>query len=445
MRHPQQRREKGLQTMLPLLLALIASGPEPSQAAVSNAQPIFDGRTLDGWVTRGGRYDGNATWTVEDGALVGRQSEKREGGLIYTERPYTEFVLTLECKLDWPFDSGIFLRMAPRGKGAQITLDHREGGEIGAIYADGFLKHNEDGSKLWKKGEWNQIEVRATGKDMHVAVKLNGNPLVDFQMPANSEGYAATGLIGLQVHGERDDPAVNACRFRNIRIEELAPTETAPFRAGSKGTLERTPWGIAQGWTSLFDGRTLDGWEPVGGTSGYAVRDGELVLLTQGDSGHLRTSADWGDFALRLDFKMASMTNSGVFLRGDRKAADPAWNGCEVQILDDFDWERVTGNKLAPWQHCGSLYGSVAPATNALKPIGEWNTYEIECRGPWMSAILNGKTLWSVDTTTVPVPDGRPKFADRPKSGFIGLQRHAPEQVTGDAYAWFRNIYARPL
>jgi hypothetical protein len=87
----------------------------------------------------------------------------------------------------------------------------------------------------------------------------------------------------------------------------------------------------------------------------------------------------------------------------------------------------------------------VAPATNALKPIGEWNTYEIECRGPWMSAILNGKTLWSVDTTTVPVPDGRPKFADRPKSGFIGLQRHAPEQVTGDAYAWFRNIYARPL
>ncbi len=436
--------------MLPLLLALIASCSQPKQAAGSTARPIFDGRTLAGWVTRGGRYDGNATWTVEDGALVGRQSEKREGGLIYTERPYTEFVLTLECKLDRPFDSGIFLRMAPVGKGAQITLDHRDGGEIGAIYADGFLKHNADGEKLWKKDEWNHLEVRATGKDMHVVAKLNGQPLVDFQMPPTSDGYAPTGLIGLQVHGERDDPAANACRFRNIRIEELSPTETEPFRivedgAGAKGRLERTPWGEAQGWRSLFDGRTLDGWEPAGGETGYAVRDGELVLLTQGDSGHLRTVADWTDFALRLDFKMTSMTNSGVFLRGDRRADDPAWNGCEVQILDDFDWERVTGNPLVPWQHCGSLYGSVPPSTKALKPIGEWNTYEIECRGAHMSAKLNGKTLWSVDTTTVPVPDGRPKFAERPKSGFIGLQRHASEHVKGDAYAWFRNIYARPL
>ena len=73
--------------------------------------------------------------------------------------------------------------MAPHGKGAQITLDYRPDGEIGAIYADGFLKHNPDGIALWKKDGWNQIEVRATGKDMRVAVQLNGKPLVDFQMP----------------------------------------------------------------------------------------------------------------------------------------------------------------------------------------------------------------------------------------------------------------------
>ena len=69
-----------------------------------------------------------------------------------------------------------------------------------------------------------------------------------------------------------------------------------------KGLLEPTPWGVAQGWTSLFDGRTLDGWEPVGGKIGYAVRDGELVLLTQGNSDYLRTTKDYQDFALRLDF-----------------------------------------------------------------------------------------------------------------------------------------------
>jgi hypothetical protein len=456
-----------LALLIPVFFACSQSEPVAARDA---GRALFDGRTLSGWVTRGGHYNGNADWTVENGVLTGRQNAQREGGLIYTDRPYTEFVLTLECRLDWPFDSGIFLRMAPHGKGAQITLDYRPDGEIGAIYADGFLKHNPSGIELWKKDDWNKIEVRATGKDMRVAVQLNGKPLVDFQMPPESEGYAPTGLIGLQVHGDRDDPAKNACRFRNIRIQELSTTATEEFREvdvssdkpGSravekgvpekslteiieKGVLEPTPWGRAQGWTSLFDVKTLGGWEPADGKSGYDVRNGQIVLLTNGDSGYLRTQADFQDFALRLDFKLASMTNSGVFLRGDRRGGDPAWTGCEVQVLDDFDWERVTKTTLEPWQHCGSLYGSVPPKVEALKPIGEWNTYEIECRGTHMSTKLNGQELWSVDTNDVTVPEGKLKFAERVKTGFIGLQRHAPEQVKGDAYAWFRNLYVRPL
>jgi hypothetical protein len=451
------RRAAALTLIAPLLFAC---SPSEVSAHADTGRALFDGRTLTGWVTSGGHYDGNADWKVEDGVLTGRQNERREGGLIYTDRPYTEFVLTLECQLDWPFDSGIFLRMAPHGKGAQITLDYRPDGEIGAIYADEFLKHNPEGIASWKKDAWNQIEVRATGKDMRVAVQLNGKPLVDFQMPPESEGYAATGLIGLQVHGERDDPAQNACRFRNIRIEELSTTATEEFRvadvssgkqssqariAVEKGVIEPTPWGRAQGWTSLFDGQTLAGWEAADGEGGYEVRDGQIVLLTQGDSGYLRTKADYQNFALRLDFKMASMTNSGIFLRGDRRGGDPAWTGCEVQVLDDFDWERVTKATLEPWQHCGSLYGSVAPRVAALKPLAEWNTYEIECRGAHMATKLNGQELWSVDTNDVSVPEGKLKFAERLQSGFVGLQRHAPEQVKGDAYAWFRNLYVRAL
>ncbi len=310
--------------LTPALLALVlfqANDPKRLEPA-----PIFDGKSLSGWVTRGGRYDGNADWTVEDGALVGRQNSKREGGLIYTARPYTEFLLTLECKLDWPFDSGIFLRMAPNGKGAQITLDYREGGEIGAIYADGFLNHNPDGIKLWKKDEWNTIEVRSSGADMHIVAKLNDAPLVDFTMEKGAEGYAPTGLIGLQVHGDRDDPAANACRFRNIRIVELAPTDVREFKADDAGVLAPTPWGIARGWRSLFDGRSLDGWEPADGKTGFAVRDGLLTLLTQGDSGYLRTTADFEHFALRLDFKIAEMTNSGVFR--NRSGKDTAQSSC---------------------------------------------------------------------------------------------------------------------
>ena len=46
---------------------------------------VADGATLNGWTTHGGRYDGNARWTVEDGAIVGRQGPNRAGGLLYTD------------------------------------------------------------------------------------------------------------------------------------------------------------------------------------------------------------------------------------------------------------------------------------------------------------------------------------------------------------------------
>jgi hypothetical protein len=175
-RHLDQARDRTplLRThmLIPLLIAanLAACSRATVHAGDEAFTPLFDGKTLNGWVQSGGHYDGRADWSVEDGCITGRQSKNREGGLIYTAKPYTEFVLRLECKLDHPFDSGIFLRMAPNGKGAQVTLDDRAGGEIGAIYSDGFLKHNENGIKLWKKNEWNDIEVRCTGKDMRIAV-----------------------------------------------------------------------------------------------------------------------------------------------------------------------------------------------------------------------------------------------------------------------------------
>lgn len=427
-------------TTLLAALTLLTCGHEV--VAASDFQPIFDGKTLDGWVTKGGRYDGNAAWSVEEGAIVGRQNQA-EGGLLYTAKPYSEFELELECKLDWPFDSGIFLRMAPAGRGAQVTLDHRADGEIGAIYSDGFLKHTPGGAKLWKKDEWNKVFVRCTGKDMRIVVLLNGEPLVDYEVPPGTEGFAPTGLIGLQVHGERDDPAQNACRFRNVRLRELSTTSSEMFVADANGALAPTPWGVANGWTPLFDGRSLAGWEEAEGSGGFAWRDGTLALLTQGGAQSLRTKEDFADFTLRLDFKMARMTNSGLFLRGDRTGGNPAFSGCEVQILDDFNWEAVTKSALKPWQFTGALYGSVAPAKKALAPLGEWNTYEIDYRGSRITTKLNGVELYAVDTHAVEVPGNEKPFKDRARKGFLGIQRHAPDGIEGEAYAWFRNAFVR--
>jgi hypothetical protein len=412
-----------------------------------DAVPLFDGTTLKGWVTRGGHYDGDATWSVEDGAITGRQGPNGEGGLIYTERPYTEFDLELDVKMDEPFDSGIFLRMAPVGRGAQVTLDNVPDGEVGAIYSDAFLAHNTTAKAKYKHGDWNHFRVVCTGADMHVEAWMNGERIADHQVPKDAPGFAPTGLIGLQVHGNRDDPPQNKVRFKNIKLRETSKTDVASFARDDKGVLTPTPWGRAQGWKKLFDGASLAGWEAApsdkGETDGYAVKDGAIALTVAGNSPYLRTVDDFQDFELHIDFKIAEMTNSGLFLRGDRKGGDPAYSGCEVQILDDFDYERVMNTKLKEWQFCGSLYGCVPPKVKALKPLGEWNTYDVKFVGTWITVKMNGQELYSVDTSKL--TDAKPPFSQRVARGFIGLQRHAPEQVKSDEYAWFRNVYIKPL
>src|SRR5262249_46381493 len=150
--------------------------------------------------------------------------------------------------------------------------------------------------------------------------------------------------------------------------------------------------------------------------------DGVLHVPSSG-GGTLRTRADFRDFDLRLDFRTQRLANSGVFLRADRAGGNPAFSGCEVQILDDFNWEAASGSALRPWQFCGSLYGSVPPARrDALRPIGAWNTFEIHCQGSRLSTRLNGVLLYDVDTSALQPEEG-PPFAQRAAAGFIGLQR----------------------
>jgi hypothetical protein len=116
-----------------------------------------------------------------------------------------------------------------------------------------------------------------------------------------------------------------------------------------------------------------------------------------------------------------------------------------VQILDDFDWEKVTGSRLKPWQFTGSLYGAVAPRTRAaLLPRGEWNVLEILHHGPRLAVALNGHPLYDVDTLVL-TPDSGPPFAERAPAGFIGLQHHGPEHVTDEVMAAFRGVYVQRL
>jgi hypothetical protein len=393
---------------------------------------LFDSATLSGWVTKGGRYDGKAIWSVEDGAIVGRVGPGKAGGLIYTDRDWHSFELELETRIDWPFDSGVFVRMTPDAKGAQLTLDWRPGGEVGGVYSDGWLRHCEGGVEHFVKDDWNHVRVRSTGRDFRLQMWVNGHQLTDYRLPPGEEGYAATGKIGLQVHGGLE-PEGHAARFRAIRLIELPVFDLDEFDCDEAGFL--TPR-EGSGWLPLLDDE-LSSWRGGGGDSGFTCDGGVLAVLAEGDAGMLWTRDEFEDFELRLDFRVARGANSGVFLRG----------ATEVQILDDFHWEEDSGTKLEPWQHTGSLYAAVPPADpSAVYPLGRWNSLVVRCEDSRMRAELNGVELWSIDTHDTKAGKGAP-FAERPSSGPIGLQRHASARAEGVAPVQlrFRNVFVRRL
>jgi hypothetical protein len=470
-----------------------SSTPARPERALFEREPLvlFDGESLAGWTTTGGRYDGTAVWSVEDGCLTGRTGPNGEGGLIYTTRSFTSFDLELECKLDYPYDSGVFVRMLPPDtglRGAQVTLDHREGGEIAAIYADGFLEHNTTAVERFRKDDWNHVRVRCTGFDLRVEVWVNGEPVTDHRFAPSTPGFATRGLIGLQVHGADAEAARRRVRFRNVRIQELDVFANVEFERGAAtgegegegegttsgaggtapsdgaGALHRALGGASRGrhepiavprsagsaelelsrtardagWRGLFE----VGHATVGSPDGYRVEPSALTVPAEG-SGCLVTADDHQHFRLRFDFKIAAMANSGLFLRGARSGGDPAYSGCEVQILDDFEWEARTGSTLAPYQFTGSLYAAVpAGPDKEYAPPGQWNRMEVEYRGSRLAAALNGRLLFDVDTHALAV---EPAFAARAATGFIGFQRYGADGVEGETALWVRNAFVQPL
>src|SRR5690606_14571121 len=86
-----------------------------------------------------------------------------------------------------------------------------------------------------------------------------------------------------------------------------------------------------EGFTPLFDGKSLTGWEPVGGKAdNWTAQDG--LLITKGSGGGwLSTSRTYSDFVLRLEYRTQEGGNSGVFIRAPHEG-DPAYTGMEIQL-----------------------------------------------------------------------------------------------------------------
>jgi hypothetical protein len=187
--------------------------------------PLFDGKTLDGWTQR----NGEATYRVEDGAIVGRTAKNSPNSFLCTNRAYCDFELTFEVQVEKGLNSGVQIRSRSskdynneRVHGPQVEIECGPG-QSGYIYGEatgrGWLSTDHPVKDAYRNDQWNTFRVLAQGP--RIQTWINDVPVEDLTDEASSQ----CGFIGLQVHGVGDRGPFEV-RWRNILIRDLAPEKS---------------------------------------------------------------------------------------------------------------------------------------------------------------------------------------------------------------------------
>lgn len=382
---------------------LTSTGAEPGFAHEEPVwQPLFDGRTLDGWV-QAGEPD---AWAVEDGQIVVAKPGK--GWWLRTARMYRDFDLELEFLLSEGANSGVGLRGSSVGDPAftglevQVLDSHGQSPEVwscGAVY-NAIAPAEQAASPA---GEWNTcrillvgdtLNVWLNGTQIHKDQKLDGRGF--FREPEQKlplHDRLTTGYIALQDHGD-------AVRYRNLRVRDLSPDPEPE-----------------QGYQPLFNNRDLTGWHATGLTR-WLVEEGTLV--GRDGPGHLFTDAEFGDFELRALVKVNPFGNSGIYFRARPNPQNrESWpEGYEAQI-DNHDGKNFTG----------VVYDRAWPTATdrAITRDGAWFDYRIRAEGGHVQTWVNGQAMVDAELGAF----------DR---GHIALQGHHPGNVI-----MYRDIRVRAL
>lgn len=174
----------------------------------------------------------------------------------------------------------------------------------------------------------------------------------------------------------------------------------------------------------LFNGKNLDGWT-THGTEKWYVEKGELVCESGPDKqyGYLSTNKSYKNFILKLEFKLETNGNSGVFIRSGIDGTKI--NGWQVEVAP-------------PGLHTGGIYESygrgwlIKPKEEDEKTLkaDEWNSMRIEAKGDEVTSWLNGKQMVHINDKKI--GEG---------NGFIALQIH---DGGGIKVRW-RNIQIKEL
>ena len=422
---------------------------------------IFDGKTLSGWSQKGGE----ANYEVRDGMIVGSTVHDTPNSFMTSDKMYGDFILELEYMVDSTMNSGIQIRSNSfphykngRVHGYQIEIDPSDRAWSAGIYDEarrGWLNplpDNKEAQKAFKQNDWNHYRIEAIGDTLQTWI--NGVPAANL-----IDEKTASGFIGLQVHSiPKENKEGTEIMWRNIKIltDSLSkynrPHPVAPVVIKNNLTKSEKD----NGWELLWDGKTTDGWRGARldefPDHGWEIKDGVLSVLSSGGEesaagGDIVTKELYGDFELKVDFKLTEGGNSGIkyYVNTDINKGPGSSIGLEYQILDDDKHPDAKmgkdGNRTV-----SSLYDLITAAEDKpINPVGEWNTAHIISKDNHVEHWLNGEKVLEYerksDAYRKLVAESKyekwPNFGEADK-GHILLQDH------GDL-VFFKNIKIRDL
>ena len=175
-------------------------------------------------------------------------------------------------------------------------------------------------------------------------------------------------------------------------------------------------------FTSIFDGKTLDGWK-MAGNGRFMIVESDAALQSEGGMGLLWYSENkYKNFIFKLEWKVSDEgDNSGVFVRFPDPDDNPniaVREGYEIQIDDR------AGD---PIHQTGAIYDFVAPSKVVSKPAGQWHTMEIQVLSQSYTVIINGQKVTEFT-------------GSRMTEGYVGLQAHDDKSKVS-----FRNILIKEV
>ena len=197
------------------------------------------------------------------------------------------------------------------------------------------------------------------------------------------------------------------------------------FRSSATGSRS------SDGWISLFDGKTLNGWKVGENAETFSVEKGTIIahgktahLFYEGDVQH----HDFKNFEFKADVMTEPGSNSGIYIHTQYQEGGWPAKGYEVQV----------NNSHTDWRRTGSLY-AVEDVKEVYVKDNVWFTEYVSVRGKRITIKINDKTV--VDYT-------EPDNVVRPKDqvgrvlsdGTFALQGHDP-----NSKVYFKNILVKPL